>query len=95
MLVSLLFAPYCWLYDQCLAMPAIVDAAYAARSRFPIVALAFVILAADIQLCIVKVISPLWLWTAPAWLAFYLFARASASTPVVGPAKAIPGMVEQ
>lgn len=94
MLASLTFAPYCWLYDQCLAMPAIVDAAYASRSRLLLVALALVILGADIELCFVRVVSPLWLWTAPVWLTFYLFARATASLSAVE-AKAIPGMVQQ
>jgi hypothetical protein len=88
MLVSLLFAPYCWLYDQCLAMPAIVHAAYVTRSRHLITLLALMIFTADIQLCFVKVISPLWLWTAPAWFAFYLIARAAAVKQAVLPAKA-------
>jgi len=77
MLVSLLCAPYCWLYDQCLAIPAVLDAAYATRSRLQIVVLSLMILAADFELCGVKVISPLWLWTAPAWLGWYLMAAAS------------------
>jgi hypothetical protein len=77
MLVSLLFAPYCWFYDQCLAMPAIVHGAYTTRSRNRAGLLALIIFAADVELCLVKVISPLWLWTAPAWLAWYLLARAA------------------
>jgi hypothetical protein len=78
MLVSLLAAPYCWFYDQCLAIPALLDGAYATRSRNLLAFLALAILLADIQICVVKVISPLWLWTAPAWLVWYLLARASA-----------------
>lgn len=74
MLVSLVFAPYCWLYDQCLAMPAMVAGAYGARIRPLVTVLALLTLAADIELCFVKVISPWWLWTAPAWLAWYLLA---------------------
>lgn len=75
MLVSLLTAPYCWIYDQCLAVPALLDGVYATRPRYRL-ALAIAILAADLQLCIVhKVISLLFLWTAPAWLAWYLMAR--------------------
>jgi len=75
LLASLLLAPYSWFYDQCLAMPALLDGAYATRSRHLLALLAWLILAADIQICFVKVISPWWLWTAPAWLAWYLFAR--------------------
>jgi len=77
MLVSLLFAPYCWLYDQCLAMPALIQGAHVTHSRILPGILALIILTADIEICFVKVISPLWLWTAPAWLAWYLFARAA------------------
>jgi hypothetical protein len=73
-LISLLLAPYAWFYDQCLLIPALLHAAYAARSRALLTALAVMILAADLQLCFVKVTSPLWLWTAPAWFAWYLLA---------------------
>jgi hypothetical protein len=75
MLASIVFAPYCWLYDQSLVMPALLHGAYIARSRKMLVALALLILAADIEICFVKVVSPAWLWTAPAWLAWYLLAR--------------------
>lgn len=76
MLLSILLAPYAWLYDQCLLIPALLYAAYATRSRALLAALALMVLAADLQLCFVKVISPLWLWTAPAWFAWYLLAAA-------------------
>jgi len=76
MLVSLVAAPYCWLYDQCLAIPALLEGAYATRSRNLLTVLALAILLMDIELvCAVHVISPLYLWTAPAWLAWYLCAR--------------------
>ncbi|MGD1106645.1 MAG: glycosyltransferase family 87 protein [Terracidiphilus sp.] len=83
-LVSLLAAPYCWFYDQGLAIPALLDGAYATRSRKLLAILALLILAADIEICFVKVTSTLFLWTAPAWLLWYLFVRATAardSTP--------------
>jgi len=78
MLVSLLAAPYSWLYDQCLGIPALLDGAYATRSRKVLAALALLILAADIEICFVKVTSTLYLWTTPAWLLWFLFARATA-----------------
>jgi len=89
MLVSIVFAPYCWFYDQSLVMPALLDGAYTTRSRNLLVCLALLILAADLEICFVKVVSPAWLWTAPAWLAWYLLACrpgrrtaiASAQTP--------------
>ena len=77
MLVSLLVAPYCWFYDQCLAIPAVMHGAYATRSRKLLTALSVMILLTLIQLCGVKVVSPLWLWPAPAWFAWYVFARAA------------------
>ncbi len=75
MLVSLVAAPYCWFYDQCLAIPALLEGAYATRSRNLIAVLALAILVMDIQICVVQVISPLYLWPAPAWLVWYLCAR--------------------
>jgi hypothetical protein len=84
-LVSLVAAPYSWLYDQCLAIPALLDAAYATRSRNLLTALALLILAADLEICFVKVTSTLFLWTAPAWLAWFLIARASAAKQPTSP----------
>jgi Glycosyltransferase family 87 len=76
MLVSLVAAPYCWFYDQCLAIPALLEGAYATRSRNLMTVLALAIFVMDIELlCGVRVVSPLYLWTAPAWLAWYLCAR--------------------
>lgn len=72
MLVSLAAAPYCFLYDQGLAIPALMDAAYSPRRRPLIIVLAALIIVLDIQLCFFKIISVTYLWTAPAWLAWYL-----------------------
>jgi hypothetical protein len=83
MLVSLLAAPYCWFYDQCLAIPALMYRAYNTRARSMLAILALLVLLADIELCIVNIISPLWLWTAPAWLAWYLSARPSATDEAI------------
>jgi hypothetical protein len=62
-------------------MPALLQGAYATRSSNRIIVLVLLILAADLQILFVKVISPLWLWTAPAWFAWYLFATSSARVP--------------
>lgn len=86
MLVSLVAAPYCWFYDQCLAIPALLEGVYSTRSRNLLAVLALAIFVMDIEICLVRVISPLYLWTAPAWLAWYLCARRmsidSAAEPV-------------
>ena len=77
LLVSLIAAPYSWIYDGGLAIPALLQGAYLTRSRALLVALAVASLAVEIQLVGgVKITSPLYLWTAPAWLAWYLLARA-------------------
>ncbi|MGB7264593.1 MAG: glycosyltransferase 87 family protein [Terracidiphilus sp.] len=90
MLVSILAAPYCWFYDQGLAIPALLDGAYATRSRKLLAALTLLILLADIEICVVRVISPLYLWTAPAWLAWYLLARTKFAQPAMRPLAAQP-----
>ena len=84
-LVGLIVAPYGWTYDQCCALPAILEGAYRVRSRSLLTALALLILLADLQLCTIAsvspLISPLWLWTAPAWLAWYLTTRPQPTAP--------------
>jgi Glycosyltransferase family 87 len=78
MLVSLVSAPYSWIYDSCLAIPPLLQGAYATRSQTMLVILAF--LSALIEfalLCDVwsQYAVYLWtLWSAPAWLIWYLFA---------------------
>ncbi|HTV81744.1 MAG TPA: glycosyltransferase family 87 protein [Acidobacteriaceae bacterium] len=93
-LVSILVAPYCWFYDQCLAMPALLAAAAGCRSRKVLALLAIIYLAVVIQPYVftVDLASRLYLWPAPAWLIWYLLARRSAqrSAPVVpAPASAV------
>ncbi len=75
MLVSIFAAPYCWLFDQCLAIPALMHGAYLTRSRILLAVLAFssVVIEAEL-LCGIKVWSIFYLWTAPGWLAWYLLA---------------------
>jgi hypothetical protein len=75
MLASLVFAPYCWLYDQGLAIPALLDRAYLGRSGTLIVLIAFAGLLIDFELCGFAISSGLFLWTAPAWLVCYLAAH--------------------
>lgn len=83
-LVSLVAAPYSWVYDGGLAIPALLDGIYVTRSRFLLVVLAIASLMIEIELVWgIKVASAFYLWTAPAWLAWYLLARASARKPIV------------
>jgi hypothetical protein len=81
LLVSLLAAPYSWIYDHCLALPALLQSAFLTRSRNLLIALAF--LSALVEVALFRSLSHpndlyLWtLWAAPAWLAWYLCATAS------------------
>lgn len=88
LLVSLAAAPYCWVYDQCLAMPALLAAAACTRSRMVLGALGVLYLGVQLQPYIfgLHLTSRLYLWTAPAWLAWYLWARATARDAVPQPA---------
>jgi glycosyl transferase family 87 len=78
MLVSILSAPYCWVFDQVIAIPALLEGAYITSSKILLTILALLSLTIEIGLvCGIKLPSALYLWTAPAWLAWYLFALAS------------------
>jgi hypothetical protein len=78
MLVSLVTAPYSYVYDACVVIPALLQGAYATRSRIILGALA--LLSALIEFALLgDALKPfaiyLWtLWSAPAWLVWYLFA---------------------
>jgi hypothetical protein len=77
-LVSILSAPYCWVFDQAVAIPALLQGAYITRSRILLAFLALASLLIEIGLiCGIKLPSAFYLWTAPVWLAWYLFALAS------------------
>jgi hypothetical protein len=82
MLVSLVTAPYAWVYDDGLVIPALLQGAYLTRSRklLVILSLASVVVETEL-LCGVKIISFFYLWTAPAWLAWYLCAHAFSGEP--------------
>jgi glycosyl transferase family 87 len=77
MLVSLVCAPYCWLFDQALSIPALLYGAYITRSRLLLAALALGSVAIEAALVMgVKLPSPLFVWTGPLWLCWYLLASA-------------------
>lgn len=93
-LVSLFAAPYCFPWDQCLGIPALLFAAARTRSRLALAAIAVAYIGLDVQqLCGIQVRSPFWLWAAPFWLGWFLWARATAksseSAPVAIAAEAV------
>jgi hypothetical protein len=77
-LVSVLVAPYAWLYDQVLVVPALMQGIYRSRSRIFLVALALLTVLVEFAL-----IAIIWkpaalytwtLWSAPAWVIWHLLA---------------------
>lgn len=79
-LVSLLVAPFGWIFDQSLAIPAILFAVARARSRSALAALALIYILIEVEIVSpFALASAAYLWTAPAWVVWYLFARASTS----------------
>ena len=86
--VSILTAPYCWVFDQAVAIPALLQGAYRSRSRALLVFLALASVAIEAGLVSgVKLPSALYLWTAPVWLAWFLLAmRSGRGAPDAGAA---------
>jgi hypothetical protein len=75
MVISIMVAPYCWFTDQALLIPAVLYAACITNSRYLLSVLALISAAIELMLlCSVSMHSPLYLWTAPAFLAWYVFA---------------------
>lgn len=75
--LSVLVAPYTWLVDQAILIPALLHAIYVTRSRALVALLALA--SAAVQIGIFQggtqmLHSPFYLWTAPAWLVWYLCA---------------------
>ena len=90
MMVSLLAAPYCWIWDQALAMPALLYAVCQTPSRKVIAALALLYLVLETQPFYATALnSPVYVWAVPAWFVWYLAARHSArGTVAASPAAA-------
>ncbi|HEY1806466.1 MAG TPA: glycosyltransferase family 87 protein [Terracidiphilus sp.] len=86
-LVSLLVAPFGWIFDQSVALPAVLYAVSRNPSKAMLSFLALIYVLIEIQIVSpFGLHSPLYIWVAPAWLIWYLFARASfphAAVPVV------------
>jgi hypothetical protein len=76
-LASVLVAPYTWFMDQAILIPALLHGAYSTRSQRSIALLALA--SAVIEIAILRGVpllkSPFYLWTAPAWMAWYLWAN--------------------
>ncbi len=89
-LVSLLVAPFGWIFDQSLALPAVLWGASRTSSQLLLSALALIYVVVEFQLVHFDLHSAAWLWTTPAWLAWVLFARASGRKSSMMPMPASP-----
>jgi len=76
LLVSVACSPYSWFSDQALLFPAILAGMLAAENRAPKWILLGLIVAGSLPgvLFAIELPSPFYVWTAPAWLLWYLFA---------------------
>jgi hypothetical protein len=75
MLVSVFVAPFCWLFDQALVIPAMLQAGYLLRFRFLVLILVTASVLLEVELVRgINLTSVLYLWASSAWLAWYLVA---------------------
>jgi hypothetical protein len=83
MLISVLLAPYTWLMDQAILIPALLHGVYLTRSRALIAVLALASAVIEIgALRGMEVLhSPFFIWTSPAWLVWYLYATKTSCAP--------------
>jgi hypothetical protein len=77
LLVSAMCAPYSWITDEAVLLPAMLTGLYRAvamrRSVLPLVVVAGAALV-EFFVADVKITTQYYLWTMPAWLAWYLYA---------------------
>jgi hypothetical protein len=73
-LVSLVAAPYSFVYDQSVTIPAVIHGAYVTRRRSLLVILVLALFTIAAEATRVRVSSGYYLWTAPVWLAWYWLA---------------------
>lgn len=92
LLVSGVCAPYGWLFDESVLLPAVLTGVFRAReSGRSLVPIALIAGAALVELnTSVSIMSRAYLWTTPAWLAWYLYATRKKEAP--SPAPALQGL---
>jgi hypothetical protein len=85
LIVSVTCAPYAWFFDEAVLLPAVLAGLYRAvdsgRSLLPlglIAGIALIEVYGNVQIR-----SPFYVWTAPAWLGWYIYASGERSTPAI------------
>lgn len=92
-LLSILVAPYCWIWDQSAVIPALLYGVSRTRSQVPLALLALAFIAIDMQEIMgVNVRSWIYIWPSVFWLAWYLLAR-SRSLQSVAPSPLDAGRI--
>ena len=97
LLVSAACTPYAWFSDEAVLLPAVLAGVYRAldsgRSIVPIGLIAGIAL---IEVCAVgRMASAFYLWTVPAWLAWYLYATWSNGNQAEGIRSNAEAVVDQ
>jgi hypothetical protein len=85
LLVSAMCTPFGWFTDESMLLPAVLSGLYrAAESRRSLMPLGLIAGVALIEVLVpVQITSPFYLWTTPAWLAWYLYATRSKLEPAI------------
>ena len=92
-LVSLLVAPFGWIFDQSLALPAVLVGAARTQSKWLLSALAVIYILIEIEVVDhFDLHSRAYLWTAPAWLVWFLLTRASTRESTAAAVAASPSL---
>lgn len=83
LLVSVVFAPYAWFYDEAILLPAMLASLFRAEeSERSLAPFGLIALAALLEVMWrVDIAAKYYLWTAPAWFAWYLFAMRGRELP--------------
>jgi hypothetical protein len=84
-LLSLVAAPYSFVYDQSIAIPAVFHGAFTTRKRYLLIVLVCILAVIELEATRFRISSVYYLWTAPVWLLWYFIARASAVERAVSP----------
>src|SRR5262249_38061094 len=85
LVISLVSAPYSYVYDQAVAIPALIHAGYKVRYRNLLLVLIGFFIIIGLQSSKQKVSSLGYVWTAPAWLLWYLIASVRGKVTSVVP----------
>jgi Glycosyltransferase family 87 len=92
-LISFIAAPYSYIYDLTVAIPAVLHGAFICRKRYFLVLLVCFLAIIEVQEAFAKVTSLYYVWAGPVLLIWYLLARRSATGRITDEVPvALPGL---